>query len=332
MDHSLRVSALLALIFAVSPAARAKGIEAALPPLGAMAGAAAPSDAEGTIRVVGADAMVPLMKSLGKEFGKLHPKVKIEVSGGGAGKGVKEALAGNIELGMVSRAIEAEEAERCSAVAVAKDAVFATVNANNPVAQALAEKGLSKKAFKALWLAGKESTWGGLTGGANKDAVKVVTREDACGAAEIWAKFLGATQGDLQGKPVKGDSGIADAVRKDPLALGYNNLQAAYDLAKGNMAGGLLVVPIDANDNGKVDPAETISTKEKAFAAIASGAYPSPPARSLNLLTKGKFSGVTLEFVKWILGEGQKTVGEVGYIPLDKASAQAALKKLAGSP
>lgn len=290
---------------------------------------AARAEVEGTIRVVGADAMVPLMKHLGKEFGKLHPKVKVEVSGGGAGKGLKEAIAGTADLGMVSRALESDEAERCSAVSVAKDAVFATVSANNPAAKTLVEKGLTKKALKAIWLAGKESTWGGLTGGESADRVIVLTREDACGAAEVWAKFLGATQGDLQGKPVKGDLGIADALRKDPRALGYNNLQAAYDLAKGSYAEGLIAVPIDVNENGKVDPEERITTKEKAFAAIASGAYPAPPARALNLVAKGKFSGAPLEFVRWILGDGQKAAAAAGYIPLDKASADKALKRLA---
>lgn len=291
---------------------------------------AARAEVEGAIRVVGADAMVPLMKKLGKEFSKLHPKLKVEVSGGGAGKGIKEALAGTADLGMVSRTLESEEAARCSAVSVAKDAVFATVGAGNPAAKVLAEKGLSKKALKALWLAGKELTWGDLTGGESKEPVAVLTREDACGAAEIWARYLGASQGDLHGKAVKGDLGIADALRKDPRALGYNNLQAAYDLAKGTYADGLVAIPLDANENGKIDPAERISTKERAFAAIASGTYPSPPARALNLVAKGKFSGAALEFVSWILGEGQKAVAEAGYIPLDRASAQGELKKLSG--
>jgi phosphate transport system substrate-binding protein len=144
----------------------------------------------------------------------------------------------------------ADEEERCSG-RVARDAVFAS-NANNLVANHLAER-LSKKTLKALWLA-KALTWGELTGSSNKDAIKVLTRQEPCGAAEIWAKYLGASQGDLQGMPVKGDEGVANGVRKDPLALGYNNLQATFDLAKGTLADGLLVIPLDANDGGKIDP------------------------------------------------------------------------------
>jgi phosphate transport system substrate-binding protein len=62
--------------------------------------------------------------------------------------------------------------------------------------------------------------------------------------------------------------------------------------------------------------------------AVATGRYPSPPARDLNLVTKGKPTGLTKAFIAWILTDGQKYVDEVGYIALVKSKLDAASKKL----
>lgn len=280
------------------------------------------------IRLCGADAMVPLLKHLGKAYSTANPQVGIEVAGGGASKGAKEALAGTVELGMLSREPEEDETARGTVIPIAQDAVFMTISAQNPVAAALAAKGITRKQAQSAWLGGQSITWGQLSGGSDATPVNVYTRQDNCGAAEVFAKFLGSSQADLTGKQIKGDNGIAEALKKDPGGLAYNNLQAAYDLNKGTPAEGLLVVSLDANNNGKIDPEESLANKESAFAAIAAGKYPAPPARRLNLIVKGKFQGQVLAFVQWILKDGQAEVAKAGFITLGEAAIKDAQSKL----
>ena len=62
--------------------------------------------------------------------------------------------------------------------------------------------------------------------------------------------------------------------------------------------------------------------------AIATGVYPSPPARDLNLVTNGKPSGTVQDFIKWILSDGQQYVGEAGYIQLTPEKLQESLQKI----
>ena len=182
----------------------------------------------------------------------------------------------------------------------------------------------------ALWIEGKGLTWGDVAGNPRvKDKVHVYTRSDACGAAETWAKYLGKHQEDLQGVAVYGDPGVAEAVKKDRLGIGFNNLSYAYDAKTGKPVAGLRVVPIDINGNGKLDNAESFyRTKAGVKRAIASGVYPSPPARDLNLLTKGKPQGLTREFMLWILADGQKYVDPEGYIELPKPKLAESIEKL----
>lgn len=284
-----------------------------------------------TITVSGAWAMYPMMIRWSEEFQKIHPKVRIDVSAGGAGKGMVDALGGLVDIGMVSREIYPEEIQKGAFwVSVTKDAVVPTINEKNPVLEDLLIKGLKRQAFEDIWITGKITNWGEVVGRPEiRGNIRVYTRSDACGAAETWTKYLGGEQEDLLGVGVYGDPGVAEAVKKDPLGIGYNNLNYAYDSKTGEPVTGLKILPLDLNENGKIDEGENFyDSKEKLIEAIASGIYPSPPARELNLVTKGRFTGITKEFVKWILTEGQQYVPETGYIPLSKEKINEQLEKL----
>lgn len=284
---------------------------------------------QGKIRVSGAWALYPMMVKWAEEFKSVHPDVRIDVSAGGAGKGVADALSGLVDIGMVSRELRPEEMrQNILFVSVVKDAVFPTVNQNNPVIRELTTRGLTRKAFLGLWVTGDAGTWGELLGVPSNQRVRVYTRSDSCGAAETWAKYLGKHQEDLKGVAVYGDPGVAEAIRRDRSGIGYNNLNYAYDMKTGKPVAGLHVVAIDVNNNGKVDPEETLGTKEQAIRAVQSGVYPSPPARDLYLVTKGAFRGPAREFVKWILKDGQKYVDDVGYLKINVSQIKAALRKI----
>ncbi len=284
---------------------------------------------KGTVRISGAWALYPMMVKWGEEFRKTYPNVRIDISAGGAGKGIADALAGMVDIGMVSRDIRPEEIKPGTTyVPVVKDAVFPAISANNPVLKEIAKKGIKKKTFNDLWILGKPLTWGEIAGTNAKNTIQVYTRSDSCGAAETWAHYLGKKQEDLKGVGVYGDPGLAEAVKRDVYGVGYNNLNYAYDAKTGLPVSGIQVIPIDVNENGKIDPAEDLSTKDKAIKAVTSGVYPSPPARDLYLITKESFKEPSKTFVKWILTDGQKYVNEVGYIKITQNQIAESLKKL----
>jgi len=283
---------------------------------------------KGVVRVSGAWALYPMMVRWGEEFMKKYPRVRIDVSAGGAGKGMTDALSGLVDIGMVSREIRQEEiAQGAFFIPVVKDAVFPTVSSKNPVLESgLLQKGMRREQFIELWIRGKSIRWGEIAGSSSTDKVAVYTRSDSCGAAETWAKYLGGTQEDLLGVAVYGDPGLADAVKRDRNGIGFNNLNYTYDMKTGLPVEGIVVVPIDVNENGKIDPGEDLSSKQKAIGAIAAGIYPSPPVRDLYLVAKEAFKGVSKEFVLWILSDGQRFIDETGYIGLGEEKISRSLK------
>ena len=283
-----------------------------------------------TVRVSGAWALYPMMVRWAEEFRQTRPDVRIDVSAGGAGKGAADALAGRADIGMVSREIHPDEIEQGAFwIPVVKDAVFPTVNAQNPVLQDLMAKGVTKDTFIGIYITGEIKTWGQVVGKPEiTDEIHVYTRSDAAGAPETWAKYLDKKQEDLLGVGVFGDPGLLEAVIKDPLGIGFNNLGYAYDNTSGKPVAGAFVLPIDNNANGQADPEELLETKTEAMEMVAQGKYPSPPARAENLVTNGKPTGLVQAFIEWVLTEGQAFVGEAGYVKLTQDQLDASLKKI----
>jgi phosphate transport system substrate-binding protein len=285
---------------------------------------------QGTVTISGAWALYPMVVRWGEEFQKLHPDVQFDISAGGAGKGMADALAGAVDIGMVSRDIHPEEIDQGAFwVSVTKDAVFLTLNADNPVWEDIQRQGVTQETLIGIYITGEITTWGQVVGRPEvTDPIHVFTRSDACGAAETWAAYLGGKQEDLLGIGVYGDPGVLDAVIKDSLGIGYNNLNYAYDFDSGEPVQGALVAPLDVNGDGTASPDETYATKDQAVNAVASGFYPSPPARDLNMVTNGKPTGLVLEFLSWILTDGQQFVSEAGYIPFPPEKIAVELDKL----
>jgi len=286
---------------------------------------------EGRVSISGAWALYPMVVKWAEEFQKLYPQVKIDVQAGGAGKGIADAISGMVDFGMVSRDVHPSEIEKGAfPIPVTKDAVVPMINEKNPFLSAILAKGLTQKMFTDIWINKTVDTWAAVVGGKEPAPIHVFTRSDACGAAETWAIFLGKRQEDLAGVAVYGDPGLADAVQRDPLGIGYNNVNFAYDPKTLLPVAGLVVAPIDLDGNGKIDPAEQFyKTRDDLTKAIAEGRYPSPPARELYMVSKGVPSNpAAVAFIRWVLQDGQKFVPETGYIPLSAEKLAAGLEKL----
>lgn len=291
----------------------------------------ADGELSGNITISGAFALYPLAVKWSEEFQKLHPDVRIDLSAGGAGKGMTDVLADVVDLGMVSREVYAPELEKGALpFASAKDAVVITVNAENPLAQQLMRHGISKETATKIWITGEYTTWGQVLGTDNKTPIHVYTRSDACGAAETFAMWMDKKQEDLLGTAVFGDPGLASAIQADKLGIGLNNIGYAYDEKSRKPNQGLLVCPIDGNSDGVIDAEEYFyDTKDDFIAAVAEDKYPSPPARDLYLVSHGvPTNPVVVAFLEYVLTEGQQYNVPVGYIGLSEDKLQKGLSQL----
>jgi len=283
---------------------------------------------EGTITLSGAWAIYPTAVSWAEGFQKIHPKVKIDVSAGGAGKGAADAIAGLVDIGMVSREPDPSEINKgITPVYILHDAVFPVVSEKNPAVPALFKKGLSKDKWTWMYITGIATSWDDVTGEKIGKPIHVYTRSDSCGAAASWAAFFKKKQDDLKGVGVYGDPGLLEATKIDPLGVGYTNFSYIFT-RDGKIADGVKVVPIDANNNGVADKDEIYTNREEAVKAIESGKY--PVTRKNYFFVKGVPKGITKEFIEFALSdEGVDIVNKVGAsLPLPKDEREKVLAEL----
>ncbi|MGL5681748.1 MAG: PstS family phosphate ABC transporter substrate-binding protein [Marinifilaceae bacterium] len=286
---------------------------------------------KGQIQLSGAFALYPMAVRWAEEFKKIYPKIRIDISAGGAGKGITDALSGMVDIGMVSRDIyPEEEAKGLFHISVVKDAIVITMNSNNPLFAEIQQKGITPETAYELWGKGEMKTWGQFLGTNSKIPIHVYTRSDACGAAETFAAWINIKQEDLEGTAVYGDPGVTSVIQRDKLGIGYNNLAYAYDLITQLPYNGIAVCPIDLNGNGKIDEDEAFYANSKLLnEAIATGKYPSPPARDLYFVSKGvPQRKEVMEFFRFVLTKGQDYAHEVAYVPLSNECVDAQLSKL----
>ena len=276
-------------------------------------------DIGGQVSVSGAFALYPLAIQWSNDFQVKYPEVKIDVSAGGAGKGMTDVLNGMVDYAMLSRELHQEEKDAGAiAFIVGRDAVIPAYNANNPYAETIRRRGLTSDEARKIWVTGEISTWGQLLNNGEKHKINVYTRSDACGAAQTFASWFDSKQEDLRGTAVFGDPGIAKAVQNDKWGIGFNNLAYAYDPQTHKPQENLALFPIDTDMDGEISDEEyCYDTKERLVYAIEQETFPSPPARNLYFVSKGApKDSASLAFLKYIIKEGQRFNEPAGYVPI----------------
>jgi phosphate transport system substrate-binding protein len=288
----------------------------------------AKSNLKGSFSVSGAYALYPLISRLADEFMVIHPGVKIEVTKIGTGEGITSLLTGKSRLAMISRPLTDEEiGAGIWVVPVAKDGVAPIVNQNNPNIEKIINQGISPDEFIQIFVSGKQMTWGEILGTDSRDKITVYTRLDESGAAEIWAGFIYKKSSDLKGIGVTGDDEMIRSIQEDPLAIGFCNFSYAFDPSTGERINGIQIVPSDLDFDNKIDRVEVpfINLKE-AHRSLWLGFYPDQLCRELTLGSVGKPSDpAIIEFLYYVLGEGQSSVEKVGFCPLNNVYINYAL-------
>ena len=271
---------------------------------------------EGELHISGADALHPLMTTWAEEFMKLHPGLAITVTNGGTGHGIDMPMKGTVDMAMVSRKLTpAEESLGFSYFPVSREGFIPFVSEQNPCIDDILTRGLKRAEIAAAYQGGQALTWGSLLGTQRILPVHPYTRSDRSGAAEVWASYLGIPCDELAGTAVGGDEQMIRAVAGDSLAIGYCNAHFAYDFLNRDVKEGLVIIPLDFNENGQIDPREQMYDSLCCMQrSVYLGTFPSHLCREMALVTKGvPENQAIIAFLQWIYNEGQVIARANGY-------------------
>ncbi len=276
------------------------------------------------ISISGAYALAPLMQLWVDEFRKTHPFVKFNINANGTDLGLKEVLQNKVDLAMISNEIPKGMDSLLQIVPVARLGVVPVISSKNPYMTEILHKGMTRDELAGLFTNDKPKTWGDFYGKPQQDPVKIYIRADSSGATKVLAKYLWVDQNEIKGKGIEGEIKLVEAIKTDPLALGYCNFIYALDSATKQFSKDICVLPVDFNQNGIIDWKEKIfNNAAELQRAMWLGKFPCSLIRNLYLVTKGKpHSREVAEFLYWVITDGQKIVACNGYIELHSGEIQ----------
>ncbi len=274
----------------------------------------------GSFTISGAYALYPLVSKLATEFMAINPDVKIVVSETGTGQGISDLIDNKVKMAMISRPLNDEERESgVWVVPVAKDGIAPIVNQKNPYIKNIIRHGLSPDKLQKVFTGDKPMLWGELLDTIGKDKVIVYSRADESGAADVFAGFLFRKASDLKGIKVTGDNEMIKSISENPYAIGFCNFSFAFNLPSGEPMEGIQIIPFDLDYDHEIDRKEIpFKNLEIAHRSVWLGIYPENLCRELTIGTIGKPTDpAEIEFIKYILTDGQKKVKEVGLCELN---------------
>ncbi len=246
----------------------------------------------GNLVIKGSTTVLPIAQKAAEVFMAEHPDVRISISGGGSGNGIKALIDGITDIADSSRFIKMKEVKHAVEngvypvpFAIAYDCIIPVVHPSNPVSNLTIEQ--LRKIYE-----GKIKNWKEV-GGPNKRIV-VISRDTSSGTYEVWEKKVMKEARVYPGALLQASNGaVAQAVAKNKYAIGYIGL--------GYLNKHLKAVKV----NGIKGSVKT----------TLDGTY--PISRPLFMFTNGWPKGDCKAFINFVLSpEGQKVVKKVGYIPL----------------
>lgn len=249
--------------------------------------------AQQSITINGSTTVLPIAQKVAEAYMSEYPQVKISVSGGGSGNGIKALIDGMTQIGMSSRFLKDSEVKLALEkgvypvpFAVAYDCIVPVVHPSNPI------ESITLDQLKAVYQ-GQITNWKTL-GGPDLQIV-VTSRDTSSGTYEVWEEKVMKKERVFPGALLQASSGaIVQAVSKNKYAIGYVGIGYVDATVKALKVGG-----VPGNETTTLD-----------------GTY--PISRPLYMFTRGWPEGSVLPFINYILNpqKGQKLVREAGFVPL----------------
>lgn len=228
------------------------------------------SATEGKLVLTGSSTVAPLAAEIAKRFEELNPGTRVDVQSGGSSRGVSDARSGLADIGMVSRALNPDEAD-LKVYPIARDGIGIILNRDNAVGT------LSDQQIVDIFT-GKTTDWSQV--GGTKGPITVVNKAEGHSTLELFLHHFKLKASDVRAQVVIGDNqqGIK-TVAGNPGAIGYVSIGTAEFEAGAGTPIKLL---------GMASVAASVEN-------VRNGSY--PLARPLNLVTRAEPAGLAKAFI-----------------------------------
>lgn len=252
--------------------------------------ASASDQPTGKLIITGSSTIAPVIAEIGKRFESVYPGTRVDVQTGGSSRGIADARQGLADIGMVSRALKANEGD-LHAFTIARDGVGIIVHKENPV------EILTDEQIISIYT-GKITNWKAVGG---KDAaITVVNKAEGRSTLELFLHYFTLKNADVKAQVVIGDNeqGVK-TIAGNRNAIGYVSIGTAeYDESHG--------VPI------KLLPVGGVAASTK---TVRNGTF--PLSRPLHIVTRIPPIGLAKTFIDFAQSKAvHDIINQQYFVPL----------------
>lgn len=277
------------------------------------------AQAPSKVIITGSRFTYPLVEKWISEFSKEYPDIPFHI----IARGGNNTDSANLVIN--AHKLRPEEIKPgYYTVFIGRYALLPFTNAKNPLVTQWQKKGLKEKELKKLYFAkydpyAPEESEKEKEKKKNQYAPVIYTRAQKACAPITFSANYGYTQEDILGKPIGGDDKhLVTAVERDTNGISYNNLNLLYDTQTRKIKNNLSIIPLDINENGKLDPNENFyGTVDEVIAKLESDKNTKIPVEYLNILysTQAIENNKSLGlFLDWVFSKGQQFNHELGFL------------------
>ncbi len=244
----------------------------------------------GEIVIKGSTTVLPIVQAIAEAYMQERPEIKISISGGGSGNGIKALIDGTCHIANSSRFIKEKEVKMAVDKGsypvphkIALDGIVPIVHPSNSI------ENLTSAQLRDIYT-GKIKNWREL-GGLNHSIV-VVSRDTSSGTYEVWKeKVMNKARITPRALLQASNGAVLQTVAYNKWAIGYIGIGYLNKQVKAIKVNGV------------------IATKD----TVRIGRF--PISRPLFMFTNGWPEGVINSFINFVLSSaGQRVVEKIGYV------------------
>ena len=215
---------------------------------------------------------------------------------------------------------------------VGRNVIVPIMNQANPFKDKINKKGITTKGFARMLKPEETQTWEALLEihqGVGTTEIHYYSVNDPALTSGI-TNFTGINREHLQGIQVENEQQMINAIQKDRLGVGFCRLNTLKDELNKGAAPAITMLPIDKNQNGKIDYSESIYGNMQEFSrGVWIGKYPASLSGKIYSVSTAKpKSDSEISFLNWVLTDGQQFLTSNGYSDLVYNERQSQINKI----
>lgn len=264
------------------------------------------------IYISGTKFTYPLIEKWISEYQKVYPDARIRLQ---TNKVLGKAI-DSTNLRVVAHTLTQEELKQDEVYfQVGKFALLPVISDRNLVAKKEFRKGLKQDDLKKVFFIDANNV---LNDDPKKPNYTVYTRTTQSCSTIAFANHFGLQPAEIKGKKINGeDQYLLSAVQKDTTGITYNNLGYVFDLTSRLPVKGISILPIDLNENGKIDKNEQIYDNLDAITQYLENNQETkaiPEDYVSFVVNRNQKNEALRQFINWVIADGQKYNHSYGFL------------------